>query len=234
VSAGTGDSPPVRLVVGLGNPEPRYARTRHNAGQIVVEELAKRLGLTRFRARYAGRFGETRGPAGPLGLLVPTTYMNLSGNSVGPAAGFLKAAPAQVLVVHDDLDLPFGAVRGKADGGTGGHNGLKSIRDALGGGGFPRVRLGIGRPGPGFRGDEADWVLHDFTEPREEVLAMLERGLAMAEAVLADGIDAAVARFHAAEPGSRARSRRERREAQDESPEAPPGESAAGGGRPAP
>ncbi|MEW6583358.1 MAG: aminoacyl-tRNA hydrolase [Actinomycetota bacterium] len=226
MSAGTGEHPPVRLVVGLGNPEPRYARTRHNAGQIVVEELAKRLGVTRFKARFAGRFAETRGPRGPLGLLVPTTYMNLSGQSVGPAAGFLKAQPGQVLVVHDDLDLPFGEVRGKAEGGTGGHNGLKSIRDALGGGGFLRVRLGIGRPGPGFRGDEADWVLHDFTEPRDQVLAMLERGLAMTEAVVADGMDAAVARFHAREPGSRARTRRGRRREGDAAPDAAGGDGA--------
>jgi len=215
--------PPVRLVVGLGNPEARYARTRHNAGQLVVEELAKRLGVTRFRARFAGRFADGRGPMGPLGLLVPTTYMNLSGQSVGPAAGFLKAEPRQVLVVHDDLDLPFGRVRGKAGGGTGGHNGLKSIRDALGSGDYLRVRLGIGRPGPDFHGDEADYVLREFSEPAREVLAMLETGLSMVEAVVAEGIDAAVARFHAAEPGSRAQGRRARREGTPPPPEADDG-----------
>jgi len=213
VAGAAADEPPVRLVVGLGNPEPRYTRTRHNAGQLVVEELAKRLGVRRFAPRFAGRFAEARGPAGPLGILIPTTYMNLSGQSVGPAAGSLRAAPGQVLVVHDDLDLPFGRVQGKVGGGTGGHNGLKSIRDALGGGGFLRVRLGIGRPGPGFRGDEADWVLQDFTEPREEVLRMLETGLAMVETVIAEGMESAIARFHAREPGARARVRQERRQA---------------------
>lgn len=228
--AAAGGSPPVRLVVGLGNPEPRYARTRHNAGQLVVEELAKRLGVTRFKAKYAGRFAEARGPAGPIGLLVPTTYMNLSGQSVGPAAGFLKAAPGQVLVVHDDIDLAFGVVRGKPDGGTGGHNGLKSIRDALGGGGFPRVRLGVGRPGPDFRGDQADWVLQEFTEPRGEVLGMLEKGLALTEVAIAEGIDEAIARFHAREPGTRAKARRERRDDATGAPDgAPaPGDAATG------
>jgi peptidyl-tRNA hydrolase, PTH1 family len=198
----------VRLVVGLGNPEPRYARTRHNAGQLVVEELAKRLGVSRFVSRFAGRFADANGPAGPLGILVPTTYMNLSGQSVGPAAGNLHATPAQVLVVHDDIDIPFGRVQGKTGGGTGGHNGLKSIRDALGTGEFPRVRLGVGRPGPDFRGDQAAWVLQAFTEPRDEVIKMLETGISMVEAVVADGMDAAIARFHARPPGARARERR--------------------------
>lgn len=174
----------------------------------MVEELAKQLGVSRFGARFAGRFAEARGPAGPLGILVPTTYMNLSGQSVGPAAGHLHAAREQVLVVHDDIDLPFGRVQGKSGGGTGGHNGLKSIRDALGGGDFPRVRLGVGRPGPEFRGDQADWVLQAFTEPRDEVIAMLETGIAMVEAVVAEGMDTAIARFHARPPGNRAQRRR--------------------------
>jgi PTH1 family peptidyl-tRNA hydrolase len=157
-------------------------------------------------------YAEAAGPRGPLALLVPTTYMNLSGDAVGPAAGSLRARPEQVLVVHDDLDLPFGTVRGKAGGGSGGHNGLRSITARLGSPDYLRLRIGIGRPPAGFRGDEADWVLMAFQEPPEEVAAMLDRALAMTEAVLADGMDAAVARFHAAEPGSRARERRRRRD----------------------
>lgn len=214
------EAPPVRLVVGLGNPGPRYARTRHNAGQRVVEQLAARLGAGRFAARYAGQFAEARGPHGPVALLVPTTYMNDSGTSVGPAAGTLHAAPPQVLVVHDDIDLPFGEVRGKAGGGHGGHNGLRSIAHGLGGPGFLRVRLGVGRPAPGFRGDEADWVLRAFDEPEDQVDALLARGLEMTEAVLADGMDAAIARFHARPPGEKARARAERRaEAQGAAPD---------------
>lgn len=207
------DEPPVRLVVGLGNPGPRYARTRHNAGQRVVETLARRLGAPGFAARYAGGFAEARGPRGPLALLVPATYMNDSGSSVGPAAGALHAAPPRVLVVHDDIDLPFGEVRGKRGGGHGGHNGLRAIAAGLGSPDFPRVRLGVGRPGPGFRGDEADWVLRAFDEPAADVDALLARGLAMTLAVLDHGMDAAVAEFHAKPPGSRARDRAERREA---------------------
>ena len=203
---------PIRLVAGLGNPEPRYSGTRHNAGQMVVNLLASRLGAGRFVSRYGGRFAEARGPRGPLALLVPTTFMNNSGDAVGPAAGSLHAAPAQVLVVHDELDLPFGTVRGKLGGGHGGHNGLRSVGVGLGTGDYPRVRLGIGRPPSEFRGDPADWVLTRFAEPREEVQAMVARAADMVEAALAEGMPAAIERFHASEPGSRARRRHERRE----------------------
>jgi PTH1 family peptidyl-tRNA hydrolase len=208
-----GPGHPIRLVAGLGNPGPRYSGTRHNAGQMVVELLAARLGAGRFASRYGGRLAETRGPAGPLALLIPQTFMNESGDSVGPAAGTLRAAPGQVLVIHDELDLPFGDVRGKLGGGHGGHNGLRSVTKGLGTGEFPRLRLGIGRPPDEFRGDGADWVLSRFSEPRAEVEAMIGRAADMAEVALADGMAAAIERFHAAEPGSRARERGERREA---------------------
>ncbi len=177
-----------------------------------MERLAERLGAGKFKNRYAGRFVELNGPAGPLALLTPTTYMNLSGESVGPAAGRLKAAPAQVLVVHDELDLPFGVVRGKLGGGTAGHNGLRSITTALGSGDYPRIRIGIGRPPAEFRGDQAAWVLTGFVEPGDAVEAMLAEALAMTEVTVAAGIDAAIARFHAGEPGSRARDRQQRRD----------------------
>ena len=206
------EDPPIRLVVGLGNPGARYARTRHNVGQRVVERLAERLGVTRFASKYAGSFADTRGPAGPVSLLVPTTYMNLSGDSVGPAAGALRLARPQVIVVHDELDLPFGAVRGKLGGGPGGHNGLRSIIRGLGGNDFARVRLGVGRPPADFRGSQADWVLARFAEADADVETMIDQGVAMTELSLAEGIEAAIARFPAAEPGSRASRRRERRD----------------------
>ena len=215
-----GPAPAIRLVAGLGNPEPRYAWTRHNAGQRVVELLASRLGAGRFVDRYGGRFADARGPAGPVALLIPTTYMNASGDSVGPAAGTLRAAPEQVLVIHDEVDLPFGVVRGKPGGGAGGHNGLRSVIRGLGTGEFPRIRMGVGRPPDDFRGDGADWVLMGFTEPREEVEAMIARAADMAEAALAEGFESAVNRFHASEPGARARARRERRQAAGPEPEA--------------
>lgn len=204
---------PIRLVVGLGNPGPRYAGTRHNAGQMVVELLAARLGAGRFAARFGGRLAETRGPAGPLALLIPQTFMNESGDSAGPAAGSLHASPDRVLVVHDELDLPFGTVRGKVGGGHGGHNGLRSVTRGLGTGGFPRLRVGIGRPPESFRGDPADWVLSRFAEPRADVDDLIARAADMAEVALADGMTAAIERFHASEPGARARARSERREA---------------------
>ena len=206
-------APPVRLVVGLGNPGAKYARTRHNAGQRVVEELAVRLGAGRFATRYAGEYAEARGPHGPLARLIPTTYMNDSGSSVGPAAGMLHAAPDQVLVVHDDIDVPFGEVRGKRGGGHGGHNGLRSLVAGLGSPDFLRVRVGVGRAPAGFRGDEADWVLRAFDEPADQVQALINAGLAMTEAVLADGMEEAIARFHARPAGERARARAERRQA---------------------
>jgi PTH1 family peptidyl-tRNA hydrolase len=208
-----GPTPPIRLVAGLGNPGTRYADTRHNAGQMVVDLLASRLGAGRFANRYAGRIAEARGPAGPVALLVPTTYMNAAGDSVGPAAGALRAAPEQVLVVHDEIDLPFGTVRGKVGGGAGGHNGVRSVIRGLGTGEFPRLRLGVGRPPADFRGDGADWVLMRFAEPRAEVEAMVARAADMAEAALADGMQAAINRFHASEPGARSQARRARRAA---------------------
>lgn len=214
-------APPVRLVVGLGNPGAKYARTRHNAGQRVVEELAARLGAGRFATRYAGEYAEARGPHGPLALLIPTTYMNDSGSSVGPAAGMLHAAPDQVLVVHDDIDVPFGEVRGKRGGGHGGHNGLRSLVAGLGSPDFLRVRVGVGRAPAGFRGDEADWVLRAFDEPADQVQALIDAGLAMTEAVLADGMEEAIARFHARPAGERARARAERRQAAAGDAEAP-------------
>lgn len=203
---------PIRLVVGLGNPGARYARTRHNVGQRVVERLAERLGVTRFASRYAGSYAEARGPRGPVALLIPTTFMNLSGESVGPAAGSLRITRPQILVVHDELDLPFGTVRGKTEGGAGGHNGLRSLIAGTGGNDFARVRLGVGRPPSDFRGDQADWVLARFSEPDADVDALVDRGVAMTEAALDQGIEEAIARFHASAPGSRASRRRERNE----------------------
>lgn len=203
---------PVRLVVGLGNPGSRYSSTRHNIGHDVVAELAGRLEAGKAKRRFAGAVFETTGPRGPLMLLLPETYMNESGRSVGPAAGSLRATPGQVLVVHDEIDIPFGEVRGKVGGGTAGHNGLRSVDSGLGSRAFPRVRVGVGRPGPEWRGTDADWVLARFSEPADDVSGLRERASDMVEAVLRDGMDSAIARFHARPAGDRARARAERRE----------------------
>ena len=200
-------------MVGLGNPGPKYEGTRHNVGFEVVSELAEKWDFGRIREKHGGLFGEGRaGPGGPKVILFqPLTFMNEAGRAAGPLRGSKRIPLERVIAVHDEIDLPFGEVRGKAGGGHGGHNGLRSIAQSLGGPGFLRVRIGVGRPGPGFHGDEADWVLRPFDEPGDQVDALLARGLEMTEAVLADGMAAAIARFHAKPPGERAKARAERR-----------------------
>lgn len=188
---------PVRLIVGLGNPGERYRRTRHNAGRMAVEQLARRLGAGSARERFNAHLWELRGPAGPLSLLTPDTFMNLSGDAVGPAAGSLRVDPEHVLVMHDEIDLPFGTVRAKRGGGFAGHNGLKSIGGGLGSPDFLRLRIGVGAPPPEFRGSRADWVLAAFSEPPDEVERLLTRGVDMAIFALENGLDSAMARFHA-------------------------------------
>ena len=138
---------PLRLVAGLGNPGREYAATRHNAGFWWVDQLAAELGgQWSNEARFFGQVAKVRGPAGELWLLKPDTFMNRSGQAVGALARFFKVAPAEVLVVHDELDLPPGTARLKLGGGHGGHNGLKDI-DAQLGKEYWRLRLGIGHPG---------------------------------------------------------------------------------------
>jgi peptidyl-tRNA hydrolase, PTH1 family len=192
-----GSSPTDRaLVVGLGNPGPEYAETRHNVGVRVVELLAARAGGGRFskhktnadvlEGRLAGR---------PAVLAVPRTYMNVSG---GPVAGLLRyygVAPADLVVVHDDLDLGFGVVRLKLGGGEGGHNGLRSISASIGTKDYLRVRFGIGRP-PG-RQDPADFVLKRFSgAERKELDFAVDLAADAVEALLADGLEPAQNRFH--------------------------------------
>src|SRR4051812_23012757 len=150
LGGGGGSSGPVDwLIAGLGNPGERYARTPHNVGFAVADELARRWELPKPKQRYAGRFTDGRtGPGGPrVALLWPQTYMNEAGRSVGPARGALHLDLDRVLVVHDEIDLPFGDVRSRLGGGLARHNGLKSVRQGLGSPDFARVRGGGGRPG---------------------------------------------------------------------------------------
>jgi PTH1 family peptidyl-tRNA hydrolase len=152
------------LVVGLGNPGDRYARTRHNVGFEVAKELADRLGLPKFKNKYGGLYTEGRRVA----VLFPQTYMNESGNAVGPARGALGVDLEHVLVVHDEIDLPFGKVEARTGGGLAGHNGLKSVKRGLGSGDFVRVRVGVGRPESTDPEIVSAYVLGRFTEdPRE-------------------------------------------------------------------
>ena len=187
--AGRGDRPsaPVDwLVVGLGNPGARYAGTRHNVGFEVANLLAGRWGLPRAKARFAGLLSEGRaGPGGPrVAVLLPQTYMNEAGRSVGPARGAYKLPLARVLVVHDEIDLPFGEVRTRVGGGLAGHNGLKSLKAALGGADFARVRAGVGRPDSTDPDVVSAHVLGRFGRPADEVAALVEDAARAAEAIV--------------------------------------------------
>jgi PTH1 family peptidyl-tRNA hydrolase len=190
-------APGPALVVGLGNPGPEYAETRHNVGVRVVELLAARAGGGRFSKHKSnadvleGRLAGRRAV-----LAVPRTFMNVSG---GPVAGLLRyygVAPSDLVVVHDDLDLGFGVVRLKLGGGEGGHNGLRSISGSIGTKDYLRVRFGVGRP-PG-RQDPADFVLKRFSgAERKELDFALDLAADAAEALLRDGLEPAQNRFHA-------------------------------------
>ncbi|PWG65219.1 aminoacyl-tRNA hydrolase [Sediminicurvatus halobius] len=139
---------PISLVVGLGNPGPRYEATRHNAGYWLLDELLRRHGgALRSERKFHGELGRIRVAGHELPLLRPSTYMNHSGRAVAAYAGFFRLAPASILVVHDEIDLPPGSVRLKRGGGHGGHNGLRDIAAALGTREFARLRLGVGHPG---------------------------------------------------------------------------------------
>ena len=187
------------LVVGLGNPGPDYASTRHNVGQMVLAELADRIPAT-FRTHKAncmvaeGRTG-IEGPR--LILAKPNSFMNVSGAPVAALVRFFKADPSRLIVVHDDLDIPFDTIRLKQGGGHGGHNGLRDIISAIGSADFTRVRVGVGRP-PG-RQSAADFVLHDFTSTERSVLPYLLSDAADAvELLVHSGLSAAQLRFHTA------------------------------------
>jgi peptidyl-tRNA hydrolase, PTH1 family len=182
-----------QLVVGLGNPGPRYAATRHNAGFLVVELLADRIGAG-FKSRRAPGGASADVLEGKLAgrsvvLAKPRSFMNSSGGPVAAVARFYKVPVAAITVVHDELDLPYGSLRLKRGGGEGGHNGVRSVAASLGVD-FARVRFGIGRP-PG-RQDPADFVLRDFSAvERKELPLLLDRAADAVEALLADGLEAA-------------------------------------------
>jgi PTH1 family peptidyl-tRNA hydrolase len=182
-----GASTPVDwLVVGLGNPGSRYAGTRHNVGFEVANALAASWDLPQAKKKFGGLVTEGRaGIGGPrVAVLLPQTYMNDSGGSVGPARGAYKVALERVLVVHDEIDLPFGEVRTRLGGGLAGHNGLKSLRRHLGGPEFGRVRVGVGRPDSTDPDIVASYVLGPFREPRAEVQLLVDDARDAADAVV--------------------------------------------------
>ncbi len=187
------------LVVGLGNPGPNYAGNRHNVGFMVADLLAERAGarLKAHKSRAEVAEGRIGGFAGQRVIIAkPMTYMNNSGAPVSSLRDFFKIPPANIVVIHDELDIPFGALRLKCGGGDNGHNGLRSITKSIGTREYLRVRFGIGRP-PG-RQDPADYVLKDFGgAERKELPFLIDRAADAAEAVLGDTLAAAQNTFHA-------------------------------------
>ncbi|WP_203137933.1 aminoacyl-tRNA hydrolase [Microbacterium sp. JZ31] len=186
------------LIVGLGNPGPRYEATRHNVGQMVIDELAARRGEPFKQHKANARVAETwlRPGAAKLVLAKPNSFMNVSGGPAANLARFYGTAPDRVIVVHDELDIPFDTLRLKAGGGHGGHNGVRDVAKALGTADFLRVRVGIGRP-PG-RQDPADWVLDPFSATDRQTLPILISDAADAvEQIVEDGLVAAQQRHHA-------------------------------------
>ncbi|WP_116048427.1 aminoacyl-tRNA hydrolase [Amycolatopsis palatopharyngis] len=185
------------LLVGLGNPGPRYAGNRHNVGFLVLDELADRIG-GKFKAHKAGaEILEGQLAGRKIVLAKPRSFMNLSGGPVAGTARFFKVDRSGVVVVHDELDLPYGALKLKLGGGDNGHNGLRSITKSLGGKDYFRVRFGVDRP-PG-RMDAADYVLKDFsTSERRELALNVDRCADAVEALVGSGLAAAQNQFHAA------------------------------------
>jgi peptidyl-tRNA hydrolase, PTH1 family len=175
--AGTAGSDRRLLIVGLGNPGDRYARSRHNVGIEVAAELERRWGLGRPKQRFRGLISEGRvGAGGPrVAVLRPQTFMNDSGTSAGPARGSLKVPLNETIVLHDEIDLPFGDVRTRLGGGLAGHNGLKSLARGFGGSDFWRVRVGVGRPDSTDPDVVARYVLSRFDQPKSEVREVIER-----------------------------------------------------------
>jgi peptidyl-tRNA hydrolase, PTH1 family len=189
-----GGAPVDWLIVGLGNPGAEYKGSPHNIGFEVAERLNQRWDLGKPKSRYRGLLTEgriqtnpTHGGAIPrVAILMPQTYMNEAGKSVGPARGELKVDLDHVLVIHDEIDLPFGDIRTRLGGGLAGHNGLKSLKTSLGGADFRRVRIGVGRPPTTDPDRVAAYVLGKFREPRADVEALIDNAADTAENVIED------------------------------------------------
>jgi PTH1 family peptidyl-tRNA hydrolase len=182
------------LVVGLGNPGREYERTRHNAGWLVLDELARRLDGS-WRSKFSGRLSEVRLDGARLALLKPETFMNDSGRSVAGAAKFFKVPPESLLIVHDDVDLEPGRLQARAGGGLAGHNGLRSLARTLGTQDFMRLRIGVGRPDRGDPRSVADYVLSRFA-PEDDQEGLVARSADAVETVVRDGLEAAQQRFN--------------------------------------
>jgi PTH1 family peptidyl-tRNA hydrolase len=181
------------LIVGLGNPGSKYAKTRHNIGWMAVDALLAEHGAT-TKSKYHGRYAEVKLGEIPVAVLAPETFMNDSGRSVGACVRDLRLPIDEVIVIYDDIELNPGIVRAREGGGLKGHNGLRSMADAFGSPDFVRVRCGVGRPGKGDQRDIAAYVLAGF-EPHEDANALAAEAARCAEAIIVEGIDAALQRW---------------------------------------
>ena len=184
------------LLVFLGNPGPKYECTRHNAGFMAADALAKKLGVSINRARFKALTAPAEINGEKVLLMKPQTYMNLSGEAVGEAARFYKILPDNVIVVSDEVSLPLGKLRVRMKGSAGGHNGLKSIIASLGSDNFPRVRIGVGAP-PHPDYDMADWVLSVFrNQDLEDMLSAADKAAEAVITYVTDGPERAMNRFN--------------------------------------
>ncbi|WP_163999931.1 aminoacyl-tRNA hydrolase [Pyxidicoccus caerfyrddinensis] len=188
----------MKLIVGLGNPGREYERHRHNIGFMVVEALLPRARAQLNQDKFAAKVGQGTLAGERVLFVEPQTFMNLSGRSVAEAARFYKVPVEDVLVIHDELDLPFGRLQLKAGGGSGGHNGLKSTVSSLGDEGFIRLRFGIGKPeGPNARERVAGYVLSNFDDgERRQLEELIGRSVDMTETWIRDGLSVAMNRFN--------------------------------------
>jgi PTH1 family peptidyl-tRNA hydrolase len=193
------------LLVGLGNPGPKYAQNRHNIGFMVIDEIATRNRSDGWRAKFGGELTSADVAGAKAILLKPQEYMNVSGQAVQRSAAFYQVEPKQVIVVHDEIDLPLGTLRVKVGGGHGGHNGLRSIIQELGSQEFLRVRVGVGRPGPAGKGSNvAGFVLDDFGKSeRTEVEILVKEAADAFEEIIKKGPVAAMNKFNSGKEKSK-------------------------------
>ena len=187
----------MHVVVGLGNPEARYARTRHNVGFLVVERLAKRCGAPVEKKLFGALVGDGQVADKKVMFAMPQQFMNCSGQPTASLLGFYKIPPTDMIIVHDDMDLPFGRLRVRQGGGHGGHNGVRDIQRLLGND-FTRVRVGVGRPPTKM--DPADWVLSPWSADEATQLdAVVDRAADAVKSVVADGVVLSMNKFNAEE-----------------------------------
>jgi len=188
-----------KLIVGLGNPGPQYTWTRHNAGFMVLDRLARQINVSVTKKAFSGLSGDGEWRGNRVYLLKPQTFMNLSGRSVAEALRFYKVSLSDLIVIHDDLDLPFGTIKLKEGGGHGGHNGLRSLGQELGSPAYLRVRVGIGRP---ERGDVVNYVLQNFSKGEMDALpAVLDGTLDALELLVTEGLPKAMSLFNGKQLG---------------------------------